>query len=101
MVEIGGCFQSLVRYWCKNFVILFSFSIEILLGPYNKSGVWEGGVLGDVVNEKYPMSLNTWIWNIERETVLDFVPVATEKYVIVTTSKVLKFTTDIYLKPFR
>ena len=45
-----------------------------LSGPYNKSGVW-GGVMGNIVNGKYMMSLSAWVWNFEREDLADFVPV--------------------------
>ena len=42
-------------------------------GPYNISGTW-GGVMGDVVNKKYDMSLSAWWWNIDRNDFLQFVP---------------------------
>ena len=42
-------------------------------GPYNISGTWKG-VMGDVVNKKFDMSLSAWWWNIDRNDFLQFVP---------------------------
>ena len=44
-------------------------------GPFNLSGTW-GGVMGDVINKKYDMSVTIWMWNIERHELAQFVPVA-------------------------
>lgn len=49
------------------------WGVAPLSGPYNKSGVW-GGVMGNIVNGKYMMSLSAWVWNFEREDLADFVP---------------------------
>ena len=49
------------------------WGVAPLSGPYNKSGVW-GGVMGNIVNGKYMMSLSAWVWNFERKDLADFVP---------------------------
>ena len=51
-------------------------------GIYNLSGTWSG-VMGDVINRKYDMSISTWWWTSDRKSVLQFVPVAKERHVLV------------------
>ena len=51
------------------------------LGPYNLSGEWTG-VMGHVVNGKYPISLSVWYWLKERQEILDFVPIIKENFVL-------------------
>lgn len=46
-------------------------------GPYNLSGTWSG-VMGDVVNGKYPLSLSQWYYISERYGLLDFVTTAAD-----------------------
>ena len=44
-------------------------------GPFSINGTW-GGVMGDVINKKYDMSISSWMWTIERHELEQFVPVA-------------------------
>lgn len=49
-----------------------NWGVVPISGPFNASGTW-GGVMGDVINGKFDLSLSQWIWNIERQDLLDFV----------------------------
>ena len=53
-------------------------------GPFNLSGTW-GGVMGDVVNNKFDMSVSAWWWTSDRSTVLDCVAVTKERGFLVLT----------------
>ena len=44
-------------------------------GPFSINGTW-GGIMGDVINKKYDMSISSWKWNMERHPLGQFVPVA-------------------------
>ena len=43
-------------------------------GPFNLSGTWSG-VMGDVINGEYDMSLSAWYWIDNRKELLSFAPV--------------------------
>ena len=47
-------------------------------GPYNSSGEW-GGVMGNVVNSKYQLSVNSWMYILERFKVLDYATILDSK----------------------
>ena len=51
-------------------------------GPYNISGTW-GGVMGDVINKQYDMSISTWYWKPERIKLVQFVPVVRGRMILV------------------
>ncbi len=69
-------------------------------GPYNESGEWTG-VLGDVVKGKYQLSLNVWIWFPERDSFLDFVPIAKEKFLLSVIPKPPEVDYGLFVRPFR
>ena len=41
-------------------------------GPFNMNGTW-GGVMGDVINKKYDLSISDWFWDDQRNELLEFV----------------------------
>ena len=51
-------------------------------GPHNISGTW-GGVMGDVINKKYDMSISTWYWKLDRVKLVQFVPVVRGRAILV------------------
>ena len=51
-------------------------------GPFNRSGEW-GGVLGDVVEGRFHMSLTPWTWLHKRRDVLDFVQMIKQNRILV------------------
>ena len=51
-------------------------------GPFSLNGSW-GGVLGDVINRKYDLSLSDWFWNNDRNALLQFVPTSPNSVVLV------------------
>ena len=53
-------------------------------GPFNLSGTWSG-VMGDVVNNKYDMSVSVWWWTSDRSRVLQFVAVSRVREILVLT----------------
>ena len=57
--------------------------------------------MGDVVNDNYPLSLNSWAWRIERNPLVDFVPYLKESYILSTISKTNDFDVGLYIRPFR
>ena len=51
-------------------------------GPFNLSGTW-GGVMGDVINKKYDLSISSWVWTAERAELAQFIPIVKERFVLV------------------
>ena len=69
-------------------------------GPYNLSGDWTG-VMGDVVEGKYPLSLSAWSWMIERNGFLDFVPIIKENLLLSIVPQQPKVDLTLFIRPFR
>ena len=57
--------------------------------------------MGDVVAGRYPMSLNSWVWRLERNPILDFVSVVRDNEILVMTPKPPSFDLHLYIRPFR
>ena len=64
------------------------------------SGNWTG-VMGDVITGRYPMSLNSWVWRLERNPILDFVSVVRDNEILVMTPNRPEFDLFLYIRPFR
>ena len=56
--------------------------------------------MGEVVNGKYVFSLSAWVWTIERNTFLDFVPTVRDKQVLMLIPEPPKIDPGLYLRPF-
>ena len=69
-------------------------------GIYNKSGAWSG-VLGAIVNEKYHMTLNQWIWNSERKPILDFVSTIPDYHCLAMTPNPPEIDIGLFIRPFK
>ena len=68
-------------------------------GPYSINGTW-GGVMGDVINKKYDMSISSWKWNMERHELGQFVSVAkTRRMSVMKASKSTDF--GLFLRCFK
>ena len=57
--------------------------------------------MGDVITGKYHMSLSSWLWPIERDPMLDHVPVVRDNEILVMTPKPPSFDLHLYIRPFR
>ena len=56
--------------------------------------------MGEVVNGKYVFSLSAWMWTIERNTFLDFVPTVRDKQILILIPEPPKIDPGLYLRPF-
>ena len=50
-------------------------------GPFSLNGTWSG-VMGDVINKRYDMSISTWRWKLERTELAQFVPIVRERLIL-------------------
>ena len=57
--------------------------------------------MGDVVSGKYPMSLSSWLWVIERDSLLDFVPIIREQLLLTIAPQPHKIDFGLFIRPFR
>ena len=67
-------------------------------GPFNLSGEWDG-VLGNVVNGKYDLSMSSWDWILERQNVLQFVLVSKTQKILVWEPKNPEIDFGIFIRP--
>ena len=56
--------------------------------------------MGDVINKKFEFSLSSWLWSIDRYTLVQFVPILSAVHILVWTPKIPEtdfglFTRDI------
>ena len=49
--------------------------------PYNISGKWKG-VMGDIVEGKYQLTINAWLFPLYHISILDFVPITTDRPIL-------------------
>ena len=49
---------------------------------------------------KYQMSLNSWIWTLERQPILDFVPVTKDNPVLCLIPKPPEVDPGLFIRPF-
>jgi hypothetical protein len=75
------------------------WGVTPISGPLNKSGVW-GGALGGIVNGDYIMSQSTWVWNIDRYDMVDFVSTGFDQIVLVMTPRPPEVDMKLVLRPF-
>ena len=69
-------------------------------GNYSLSGTWDGGSMADVINGIYDMSLSAWIWNLERNPMLDFVPTALRQIVLAMEPRWPEVDLGLFVRPF-
>ena len=56
--------------------------------------------MGGVLNGKYAFSLSAWVWTLERDSFLDFVPTVRDKVVLMLIPQRPKYDPGLYLRPF-
>ena len=78
-----GLVADLMDIWGKNYNFTWEVYADLdndwgmfpLEGtPYNISGKWKG-VMGDIVEGKYQLTINAWLFPLYRISILDFVPI--------------------------
>ena len=57
--------------------------------------------MGDVITGKYQMSLSSWLWPLERDPILDHVPVLRDNEILVLSPQPPSFDLLLYIRPFR
>jgi hypothetical protein len=68
-------------------------------GPFNRSGEW-GGIMGELINAKYDMTLSAWWWIRERYDLMSFVIITTNDELLVWTSANLEIDFGLFVRPF-
>ena len=56
--------------------------------------------MGGVLNGKYAIGLSAWVWTLERNSFLDFVPTVRDKVVLMLIPQRPKYDPGLYLRPF-
>ena len=85
-----GLVADLMDIWGKNYNFTWEVYADLdndwgmfpLEGtPYNISGKWKG-VMGDIVEGKYQLTINAWLFPLYRISILDFVPITTDRPIL-------------------
>ncbi len=105
----GGCGSlidlSLIMARLFNFTLVSvqedgGWGVTPVKGAYNASGTWTG-VMGNVINGIYPMSLSSWQFVPERSDFLDCVTLfLDDKQILLMTPRVTKTDHQLYIRPF-
>ena len=75
------------------------WGLQSISGSYNLSGNWPG-VMGAIVQGKFPLCLNGWSYTFERHDLMDFVPFSQTKGVLVLTPQPAKIEMGLFYRPF-
>ena len=54
----------------------------------------------NIVNGEYMISLSPWVWNIERNDLMDFVPILSETIILAITPKNPAMDIELFIRPF-
>ncbi len=68
-------------------------------GPFNTSGEW-GGVMGSVVNGDFDMSINHYIWVLDRSELVSFAATTPSRSVLTWTPQNPSTDWSLFLRPF-
>ena len=105
--EIYGMIADLMNNMAKNYNFTWDIYADIdndwgmfpIEGPFNSSGKWKG-VLGDVVTGKYQLSVNGWKHFLERNEILDFVPIMKTATILCFIPKPPEVDSGLFIRPF-
>ena len=67
--------------------------------PYNTSGKWKG-VMGDIVEGKYQLTINAWMFPLYRNVILDFVPFTADRTILCLIPKLPEVDPGLFIRPF-
>ena len=71
-------------------------------GTMDKNGVWVTGPMGTVIKGEYHMSLSCWTWTLERNHLVDYVPVGgNEFFVLALTPQAAELDFGLFIRPFQ
>ena len=65
-----------------NFTFISQKNLDNDWGMVPKENGTYGGVIGDVYSKKYDLTISTWQWFLERDSIADFVPVNKNREVL-------------------
>ena len=77
-----------------------NWGLQPVSGPFNKSGIWDG-VFGKVVNNQYPISINTWVYTIERNSLVDMASISNSRTCLVLIPQIKGLDSGLFIRPFR
>lgn len=103
-----GLVADLIDIWGKTYNFTWDIYADVnndwgmwpLEGtPYNTSGKWKG-VMGDIVEGKYQLTINAWIALPYRTVILDFVPFTADRTILCLIPKLPDVDPGLFIRPF-
>ncbi len=64
------------------------------------NGTWNGA-MGGIVNGKYMLGVSSWVWNEQRQSLLDFVLCTTSQSAMAVSPRPPEFDIGLFIRPFR
>ena len=71
-------------------------------GTMDENGVWVTGPMGTVINGEYHMTISSWSWSFERNSLMDFVSVGgNEFFALALTPQAAELDFGLFIRPFQ
>ena len=71
-------------------------------GTMDENGVWVTGPMGTVINGEYHMTIGSWTWSFERNSLMDFVSVGgNEFFALALTPQAAELDFGLFIRPFQ
>ena len=71
-------------------------------GTMDENGVWVSGPMGTVIDGEYHMTISSWSWSFERNSLMDFVSVGgNEFFALALTPQAAELDFGLFIRPFQ
>jgi hypothetical protein len=71
-------------------------------GTMDENGVWVTGPMGTIINGEYHMTISSWSWSFERNSLMDFVSVGgNEFFALALTPQAAELDFGLFIRPFQ
>ena len=102
--EMGGYLNDIMNAMgnIANFTWTSHVPTDGSWGTMDKNGVWVTGPMGTVIKGEYHMSLSCWTWSLERNHLMDYVPVGgNDFFVLALTPQAAELDFGLFIRPFQ
>ena len=101
LVDVSNCLAGESNFTLVSLEhpVADDWGVEPASGPFNASGTWSG-VMGGVINGDVPLAISMWVHSAERDPLVDFVPVHTDRLLLALTPQPRKIDLYFFLRYF-
>ena len=102
--EMSGYLNDILNAMGKivNFTWTSHVPTDGSWGTMDENGVWVTGPMGTVINGEYHMTISSWTWSFERNSLMDFVSVGgNEFFALALTPQAAALDFGLFIRPFQ